>query len=62
MWRLGAGRERPRAAVLGGVHGNELSGVEVGQREGGFEPKPDARCFISRKCCWAGSELVLYVA
>ncbi|CAJ1432992.1 unnamed protein product [Effrenium voratum] len=32
VWRLGAGRERPRAAVLGGVHGNELSGVEVGQR------------------------------
>ncbi|CAJ1398188.1 unnamed protein product [Effrenium voratum] len=29
VWRLGAGRERPRAAVLGGVHGNELSGVEV---------------------------------
>ncbi|CAE7289995.1 unnamed protein product [Symbiodinium natans] len=30
VWRLGEGR--PRVAVLGGVHGNELSGVEVVQR------------------------------
>ncbi|CAK9009452.1 unnamed protein product [Durusdinium trenchii] len=27
VWRFGAGR--PRVAVLGGVHGNELAGVEV---------------------------------
>ncbi|CAE6967967.1 unnamed protein product [Symbiodinium sp. CCMP2456] len=30
VWRVGEGR--PRVAVLGGVHGNELSGVEVVKR------------------------------
>ncbi|CAE7652527.1 astE [Symbiodinium sp. CCMP2592] len=30
VWRVGEGR--PRVVVLGGVHGNELSGVEVVQR------------------------------
>ena len=38
VWRFGAVGARPRVAVLGGVHGNELAGVEASSFFVFFEP------------------------